>query len=59
MFGARTYAYADDLAVFVKGKSALKKVLAEIEAWMDNNHMKINYKKCGVFNLPTYSCANE
>ena len=59
MFGARTYAYADDLAVFVKGKLALKKVLAEIEAWMDNNLMKINYKKCGVFNLHTNSCAEE
>ena len=41
----------DDLAVFVEGKIALNHVLKMIEAWMKNNLMEINYKKCGIFKL--------
>ena len=44
-------AYIDDLAVFLEGKIALNHVLEMIEAWMKNNLMEINYKKCGIFKL--------
>ena len=39
------------MTVFVEGKIALNHVLEMIEAWMKNNLMEINYKKCGIFKL--------
>ena len=47
----KSYFYADDLAMIIRGKRNINKALTIIEDWSKRNMMGVNNKKCGIMKL--------
>ena len=47
----KSYFYADDLAMIIRGKRNINKALTIIEDWSLRNMMGVNKKKCGIMKL--------
>ena len=47
----KSYFYADDLTILIRGKRNINKVLTIIEEWSLRNMMGVNKKKCGIMKL--------